>query len=189
MPSTSTLYWLAGAVVCAVLVTALALLWLTPARRRERALRKTLRAIGHDALTGVVIPDGVDGEIQIDNLLLTPRGFLVLEIKRVDGTVFGGERLEQWTALSKNRRVVFANPLALLHQRLIALQTFFDRGVPVEGCVVLVGDVTLGADLPANVTTPEGLREAYAPARQSADRDALAAFAPHWDTLRRSAAA
>lgn len=183
------LYWLLAALGAAALMLGAGWVWFTPQRRRERALRKTLRAIGHDALTNIVIPDGVDGEIQIDQLLLTTRGILVLEIKRVDGTVFGGERLDQWTALSRERRVAFANPLLLLRQRIIALQTLLQKSVPVDGRVVLVGDVKLGADLPATVATPLTLREEFAPSGNTPDQNALQAFSAHWDALRRSAAA
>ncbi|MFK8015353.1 MAG: nuclease-related domain-containing protein [Gammaproteobacteria bacterium] len=172
-----------------VIVTVFVVYWFTPIRRLERRLKKTLKLIGADTLTNVVIPDGVDGEIQIDQVLLTARGLLVLEIKRVDGTVFGGERLDNWTALTPSSRVAFNNPLDLLNRRVIALRARFGDEVPVDGRVVLVGNVTLGADLPPSVTTPTLLAEQFAQAPARSARAELSAYYPHWDRLRQEVAA
>lgn len=177
------------AIVAVILVAGLAFVWFQPDRRRERELRKTLRLIGAETLTHVVVPDGVDGEIQIDLVALTSRGLLVLEVKRVEGTVFGGVSVDSWTALTPSSRVAFNNPLDLLGRRMVALRTLFGDDVPVDGRVVLVGNVKLGADLPPTVTTPATLLAEFAPAARRPDRAQVSAFYPHWDRLRRQATA
>lgn len=174
------------AVVAVLLIGLLVRWWWTPARRHERALRKALRVIGHDTLVDRVIPDGVDGEIQIDLIVLTGAGLLVLEVKRVEGTVFGAASMDQWTALTPHRRIAFENPLELMHRRIIALKARLGDDVPVEGRVVLVGDVTLGADLPDVVTTPETLAESYAATAGKAD---TSPYYNHWTQLSQEAAA
>ncbi len=185
MPVTYTAFAVA-LVVAAVLVAIVFLM--APHRRRERLLRRTIRQISKDRLHDLVVPDGVEGEIQIDTVLLTAHGLLVLEIKRVDGKVFGGDRLDAWTAIAKERRVRFTNPVALMQKRVIALRALF-RDVPVDGRVVFVGDVELGGDLPAQVTTVAGLRDEFAagPAPQTGTQ--VDAWYPQWDELRRSSAA
>jgi hypothetical protein len=172
-----------------VLVFALALglfargFWSAP-RRHERALRKALRRIGLASLIDRVIPDGVDGEIQIDLIVLTARGLLVLEVKRVEGTVFGAASVDQWTALTPTRRIAFDNPLELMHRRIIALKGVLGEDVPVEGRVVLVGEVTLGADLPDVVMTPATLIETFDPTSGKAD---ASPYFAHWEQLRQTA--
>jgi len=161
---------------------------MAPHRVRERALKQAVRQISKDTLHDLVVPDGIDGEIQIDSLLLTQHGLLVLEIRRVDGKVFGGERLDNWTALADKKRVSFANPIVLMQQRVVALRSQF-KNIPVEGRVVFAGNVTLSSDLPAVVTTVAGLREEFAPQQGRADGAQIDAFYSQWDELRRSSAA
>jgi hypothetical protein len=188
MNEVSVVIWIAIVAVAALALGVMSIAWWSPARRYERALRKTLRHIGEDTLTDLVIPDGVEGEIQIDLVVLTVHGLLVLEIKRVEGTVFGGARVDSWTALTPQSRVAFNNPLDLLNRRVIALRTLLRDNVPVNGRVVFVGDVSLGADLPSSVTTPASLATDFArpDARSKAP---LSAYYPHWDQLRRQTAA
>lgn len=152
-------------------------------RRHERALRKALRRIGLATLVDRVIPDGVDGEIQIDLIVLTTKGLLVLEVKRVEGTVFGAASVDQWTALTPTRRIAFENPLELMHRRIIALKGMLGEDVPVEGRVVLVGEVTLGADLPDVVTTPATLIETFDPTSGKVD---ASPYFSQWDQLRQT---
>ncbi len=187
MPQLDPSVLIALAAIVAMLLGIGAFVWFQPARRRERELRKTLRLIGAETLTSIVVPDGVDGEIQIDLVALTNRGLLVLEVKRVEGTVFGGVSVDSWTALTPRSRVAFNNPLDLLGRRMVALRTLFGDDVPVDGRVVLVGNVTLGADLPATVTTPATLLAEFAPAAKRPDRAQVSAFYPHWDRLRQQA--
>lgn len=177
-----------GAVVAAALA-GLAVWWFHPARRYDRALAKALRRIGPETLRNRVIPDGLDGEIQIDLIALTKHGLLVLEVRHANGTVFGGQSLDQWTALTPRSRVAFDNPLELLNRRLVALRAMFGDEVPVLGRVVLVGDVTLGADLPESVTTPQGLMQEFSSQTPRPAANETMAYAAQWERLRREAIA
>lgn len=175
-------------IIAVFALTAVALFarwWMTPARRHERALRKAIKRISHDTLAERVIPDGVDGEIQIDLVALTAAGLLVLEIRHARGTVYGATSLDQWTALTPTSRIAFENPLVLLNRRVIALRGLFGEDVPVDGRVVLVGDVQLGADLPETVLTPQGLIDEFDSSRAAGG----SAYSAQWETLRRHAVA
>ena len=80
-------------VACGVLVVLLAAtsfaLWRTTRTPRRRLLA-TIKAISADHLHDVVIPDGLDGHIHLDLVLLTGHGILVLDVKDHDGSVFAG---------------------------------------------------------------------------------------------------
>lgn len=180
---------LAVLAVALATVTALAC-WLLfqPQRRQDRALKRTIRHISRDILHDIVVPDGVDGEVQIDTLLLTERGWLILEIKHAEGKLFGGERMDNWTALSARRRITFANPLPVLRRREVALTTLF-KDVPVHGRVVFVGEVELGADLPDSVTTVARLYDEFPRVRGRAPGQPDGVLNQRWDELRRIGAA
>jgi hypothetical protein len=131
--------------------------------RRRRNLDHVLRRIAWQQLEDVVIPDDVDGEIHLDLALLTSRGILVLDIRRVSGTLFWGDQLERWTVLDGARRQVIDNPMPGLNARRHAVHALAPR-VPVDGRILLVGPVQVSGAMPPGVLLPEGLVTAF-PAR------------------------
>jgi hypothetical protein len=132
-------------------------------RRRRSTLDYLLHRIAWERLTDVVIPEEVEGEIHLDLALLTPRGILVLEVRRASGTLFWGEQLESWTVLDGARRTVLRNPLPGLKARQQAVQQL-TRGAPVDGRVLLVGKVAISGGSPPGVVLQEDLATEF-PAR------------------------
>ena len=90
--STANLPLIGGA---AVVIMLLAWLWYRHRRGGDR-LKRVLADISHDRIDGLVIPNGDDGEIQIDHLLLTTQGLLIVDIKDAVGTVFGSDKMKEW---------------------------------------------------------------------------------------------
>lgn len=148
----------AGLVACG-LVGAL-LVW---RRQRRRTLDYLLGRIAWERLEDVVIPDDVDGEIHLDLALLTPRGILVLEVRRLTGTLFWGDQLESWTVLDGARRTVLRNPLPGMQARRHAVHALAPR-VPVDGRVLMFGPVEISGERPPGVLLAEDLVTAF-PAR------------------------
>jgi hypothetical protein len=79
-------------------------------RSRRKGLLARLERIGYQAAHQVLVPDGMGGFIHIDHLLLTPRGVLVLDTRRVAGLIFGGDQMSDWTVMGRGRRYTFDNP-------------------------------------------------------------------------------
>ena len=79
-------------------------------RARRRALLARLGRIAFDAAHQVLVPDGMGGFIHIDHLLLTLRGVLVLDTRRVAGLIFGGDQMSDWTVMGRGHRFTFDNP-------------------------------------------------------------------------------
>lgn len=132
-------------------------------RRRRRSLDYLLGRIAWERLEDVVIPDDLDGEIHLDLALLTPRGILVLEVRRLTGTLFWGDQLESWTVLDGARRTVMRNPLPGMQARRHAVHALAPR-VPVDGRVLMFGPVELSGGAPPGVLLAEDLVTAF-PAR------------------------
>ena len=102
---------------------------------RRRALLERLGRFALEAVHRVQVPDGMGGFYHVDHLLLTPRGVLVLDTRRVPGLIFGGDQMSEWTVLARGRRDTFDNPQPALYDRIAAVKALVGD-VPVEGLIV-----------------------------------------------------
>jgi hypothetical protein len=101
-------------------------------RARRRALLARLERVAFEAAHQVLVPDGMGGFIHIDHLLLTPRGVLVLDTRRIAGLIFGGDQMSDWTVMGRGRRYTFDNPQPALYDRIAAVKALVGEA-PVEG--------------------------------------------------------
>ena len=107
-------------------------------------------------LANFVIPDGNGEEIQVQYALLTGRGILILDIKDVEGHVFGSEAMQDWTVIADDRRFTFANPQPGLWDRVAAVKRLTPE-VPVIGFVGFTGRARFTKGQPRSVTLLEPL--------------------------------
>jgi Nuclease-related domain len=114
-------------------------------RARRKALLARLESIALAAAHQVLVPDGMGGFIHIDHILLTPRGILVLDTRRVAGLIFGGDQMSDWTVMGRGHRYTFDNPQPALYDRIAAVKAQVGE-VPVEGRLLFsnVGKFTKG---------------------------------------------
>jgi Nuclease-related domain len=125
-------------------------------RSRRKALLARLDGIAYEAAHQVLVPDGMGGFIHIDHLLLTPRGLLVLDTRRVAGLIFGGDQMSDWTVMGRGRRYTFDNPQPALYDRIAAVKALVED-FPVEGRVLFsnLGKFTKG--MPKYVMMLDGI--------------------------------
>ena len=88
----------------------------------HRDVTRTLRIISDRMVRDVVVPDGVGGFVPVDALVLRDRKLYVLDIRDVEGAVFGSEKMDIWTAMGKRRRYQFNNPIRPMHDRVAAVK-------------------------------------------------------------------
>jgi hypothetical protein len=114
-------------------------------RARRKSLLGRLEYVALAAAHQVLVPDGMGGFIHIDHLLLTPRGVLVLDTRRVAGLIFGGDQMSDWTVMGRGHRYTFDNPQPALYDRIAAVKAIVGE-VPVEGRLLFsnVGKFTKG---------------------------------------------
>lgn len=116
--------WMLWTVACGVLFAAIvgasATLWLR-ATAVSRDVTRTLRIISDRLIRDVVMPDGVGGFVPVDALVLRDRKLYVLDIRDVQGAVFGSEKMDIWTAMGK-KRYQFNNPIRPMHDRVAAVK-------------------------------------------------------------------
>ncbi len=104
-------------------------------RARRRVLLERLGRFALEAVHRVQVPDGMGGFFHVDHLLLTPRGVLILDTRRVPGLIFGGDQMSEWTVLARGQRDTFENPQPALYDRIAAVKALVGE-VPVEGLIV-----------------------------------------------------
>jgi len=175
-------YWIALAALLAATVSALFVvrLWL---RRRRPRLGQALQDVSIDRLQNVLVPDGMGGQIQVEHLLLTANGLVVIDVKEFEGTIFAGERMAEWTVIGERGRFTFPNPLGTLYDRVAALKQIV-RDVPVVGFVLFGAGADFTKGRPKDVVLPGELIERYRKPEQADLERLLVAFAPHWERVK-----
>ena len=152
-------------------------------RSRRKGLLARLERIGYQAVHQVLVPDGMGGFIHIDHLLLTPRGVLVLDTRRVAGLIFGGDQMSDWTVMGRGRRFTFDNPQPALYDRIAAVKALVGN-VPVEGRLLFsnLGKFTKGR--PKHVVMLDGIEVEFpAVDRGQTNFPEFAAYTDAWQSL------
>jgi len=125
-------------------------------QRRRRNIDRRLRHSCQGVLANFVIPDGNGEEIQVQYALLTARGIIVIDIKEVEGHVFGSEAMQDWTVIADDRRFTFANPQPGLWDRVAAVKRLTPES-PVVGFVAFSGRAQFTKGQPKSVMLLEPL--------------------------------
>jgi len=168
-------------------IVALLLVWFWYRRRNSGSrLKKVLSEIGYDRIDDLVIPNGDEGEIQIDHLLLTSQGLLIVDIKNAIGTIFGSDKMQEWTVISNERRYTFSNPQAALYDRIAAVRHIV-RQVPVAGRILFLDGAEFTKGVPDLVSNLDELLDEFGEADKVAAKVKVNAFKPHWDLIRKAA--
>jgi hypothetical protein len=170
-------------VLVAVVLVALVVFLIRRRRGAVRTLASVLNNIAYERLEGLIIPKADEGEIQIDHLILTAEGLLIIEIKDVNGAVFGSDKMEQWTVISDDKRFTFNNPQPALYDRVAAVRQIV-RQVPVAGRVVFLDGATFTKGVPSLVCDLDQLQEQFGDPDKDSAKVKIEAFIPHWAQIK-----
>lgn len=159
-------------------------LWIVLRRRRgqTQSLAGVLNSIAFERIQGLVIPKADEGEIQIDHLILTAQGLLIIDIKDVEGAVFGGDKMQDWTVIGANSRFTFSNPQPALYDRIAAVRQIV-RQVPVSGRIVFLEGATFSKGIPSLVCNLDELLGEFGDQDKAAAKVKIEAFKPHWEQI------
>lgn len=115
-------FWLLVALAALVIAGLISfLIWMRSSASQRHTL-STLRHISDRLLHHIILPDGVGGHIAIDALVLRDRKLYLLMLRDAEGAIFGAEKMDQWAAISRDRRYNFRNPLYGIHDQVLALR-------------------------------------------------------------------
>jgi Nuclease-related domain len=151
-------------------------------RARRKSLLERLERVAYEAAHQVLVPDGMGGFIHIDHLLLTQRGVLVLDTRRVPGLIFGGDQMSDWTVMGRGHRFTFDNPQPALYDRIAAVKAAVGD-VPVEGRLLFsnVGKFTKG--IPKWVMMLDSIEVEFPPTSEDRNSPQFAELKVGWDKL------
>lgn len=184
----SPLQWAAVAAGALVLMVAAAVgLVIWRRRRAERERLRPITSIAFDMLRDVLLPDGNEGQIHVDFLLLTAGGLLVIDLRDVPGVIFGGESMDEWALMDGATRRTFANPLTMLFDRMAAVGHLAGKDVPVDGRVVFSARASFPKGRPPRVTPVEMLGQEFPAADRAAEPSPVAAWIEAWARVRDAA--
>ncbi len=179
----------AGIYLLPLVLVILLLLWLLiyqRSRRGARSLANVLASIAYERIEGLVIPNTDGGEIQIDHVVLTAHGLLIIDVKDVVGTVFGSDKMQDWTVISDNHRFTFSNPQPALYDRIAAVRQIV-RQVPVTGRIVFLDGAEFTKGVPGLTCGIDQLLEEFSEREKSSAVVKVEAFRPHWEELQKQA--
>jgi hypothetical protein len=149
----------------------------------RKALRAAVTAAGSDHLVDMLVPDGMGGGFHVDFLLLTPRGILVVDLRDVQGNIFGGDQMAEWTVMDGPRRFTFTNPQSSLYDRIAAVRAVAGD-VPVEGRIVFTRRGRFPKGLPKWTLMVDSLRAEFPATEHYSDPDNR--FSEAWQKLKTS---
>ena len=176
----------AWTLVAAAVAAGVALSWLWRWYRRHRArkaLRGAVTAAGDEHLIDVQVPDGMGGGFHVDFLLLSVHGILVVDVRDVQGNIFGGDQMAEWTVMDGPRRFTFVNPQGGLYDRVAAVKAITGE-VPVEGRVVFTRRGKFPKGLPKWTLMIDSLDSEFPPLEAEVHNATLARYRDSWERLR-----
>lgn len=150
--------------------------------KAAKRVREALLASGLPHVRDVVIPDRVGGYTQVDHLLLTAEGLVLLETQYFTGELHGSAHTQRWIRFERGQRHDFDNPFRRLRELAETLDAMILGDavqVSVESRLVATGPARFAKGVPEGVLTEPMLKDYLAsrartiPARQRAVWDVL----------------
>jgi hypothetical protein len=141
--------------------------------------------VAYDELRNVLLPTGTGEQIHVHYLLLTQRGLLVIDLFDVQGMIFAGQKMAQWSVFGPKRHFTFTNPLPMLEDRVMAVKHLAGEA-PVEGRIVFSMRGEFPKGRPDAVIRLDALQDEF-PAVERSPGGVAAAFAPVWERIRQVA--
>ncbi|CAN5303549.1 hypothetical protein BH24PSE2_BH24PSE2_10260 [soil metagenome] len=159
--------------------------WITWRRGRpRREERKALKKVGAEVASGILLPNGMGGQIHVDCLLLTATGLLVLDVKDIRGVIFGSDRMDEWAVFDGDRRYTFQNPQSALYDRVAAVKLLAGE-TPVSGRIAFTSLGRFTKGMPTSVIMLEALEQEFGNAREA--RREIQDYRDSWQQVMRAA--
>ncbi len=152
-----------GLLVLLLLTAVVGVLFFSKIKRSyaDWRLSQTVRKLGHDVMQNIILSDGMDGTVYIDNLVLMPDGIMVVSVGRYQGAVFASENIDIWTQVVGQRSYKFSNPLLKLEQDIAAVRAHVPK-INTTGILVFSTDVDFPKGKPDNVISVDEVKERFA---------------------------
>jgi hypothetical protein len=178
----------ASVIGAVALLAGLFLLWRWDRRRRTRAARAlAVTTCGYEYLRDVLVPDGQGSTLHVDFLLLTARGLVVIDLRDIEGNIFGGDQMTEWTVMHRALRYTFPNPQTGLYDRIAAVRALAPE-LPIDGRAVFTPSGHFPKGLPRNTLMLDSLAAEFPASDRQAMSGLLERWMPSWRLIEKSVA-
>lgn len=129
----------------------------------EYRVRETLKGFcsksGAHLLNNITLRLDDGTTTQIDHILITRKGVLVIETKDYSGWIFGSEKQKSWTQVIYKKKSKFQNPIHQNYRHLKAVKELLDYlpSKAVKGLVVFTNKSEFQTAFPNNVIQEKSL--------------------------------
>lgn len=124
----------------------------------EWQLNHLLKNISSESLHNITIPDGMDDNIFVEHLILTPKKILLLGVKKYRGLIFAADKIDLWTQVIGNKSYKFENPLRQLESDALALNSKI-KNTKIEEKVLFINGSEFPKGKPDNVVEISDIKE------------------------------
>ena len=104
----------------------------------------------------------------------------------MQGTVFGSDKMQDWTVIAEDRRYTFPNPQPSLYDRIAAVRQIV-RQVPVAGRIVFLDGAEFTKGSRAWSAILEEVVADFGEPDKNAAKFKIEAFKPHWELIQKAA--
>ena len=122
----------------------------------EYRIRRAVSRLGSRLHRELLLPDGLDGYVSADYVVLTHKGILVVKVNHYDGNIFGGPDTDQWSQVIRGASHRFDNPLHDIRLICATLRSQVPN-TPISGIVLFAGDCRFPKDKPSGACLLEEL--------------------------------
>jgi hypothetical protein len=117
----------------------------------ERRIQKVFKDANATFRKDVAFPDGMEGYVFVDYLVLTPNGVVVMDMQDYNGFIFGAANIDHWTQMVRRRGYKFENPLHQNSWRVQVIKSLV-KEAPVIGRVLFSSASQFPKGLPEGVS-------------------------------------
>ena len=129
-------------------------------RFREWRIQRCLNRIGVEQIRNLACADGLEGEYNIERLVLTPEAILLITYKPFVGNIYCAERISEWTQVIGQKSFKFTNPLFEIDNQITALQLAIGK-VPLRGYLFFSHSAVFPKGHPESVMQPNSIPAAF----------------------------
>ena len=124
----------------------------------EYKLNRLINSLGRESMHNITIPDGMDGKIYVEHLILTAEGILLLRVMRFRGTIFAADSIDYWTQVIGKKSYKFENPLHQLETDVQSLSAYVEIA-KIQSKVLFINGSSFPKGKPDSVISVKDIRE------------------------------
>lgn len=126
----------------------------------EWRTRRCLDQIGIKQIKSVVFSDGLDGEFEIDRLVMLHDSILLIAFRSYSGNIYCANSISEWTQVLDQKSYKFKNPLFELENQVSAIRNYL-VDVSIRGVLIFDHSASFPKGHPDQVMRPDNIPDNF----------------------------